>query len=572
MDTKLIQALIPYLPRFAEEEGDFFSVKRTELIQPLINQGYTQEVAENTLAILESLLDTLATLKPDYLQKGEWCFISFPAQLMALSVLTAMSDTNSRFFEANFWNTQGISNDKKEQQREVLKQLETQRQQSHRQQKATPIRYIHVAWSLIKHEGKILFYQREDTKKWHDNKAGDYGLVGGRVNQQDMTAFSGELSDKLKALQSPQVDLIKPALEQTLKRELSEEVGLCYQQHYTFKPWRELKPYQQVQGSAPNHALTEYFLNLYAIELTLEGFCFLQQQIQKDDRLVWFTLDEVTQGNTNDGRMAYIKALFADFSDDRTALKQALLALEDSFSANYLFKQHKYAISLPQTIETPIFLGVLGKESALEISLNSAQLALLLGLAAHCRGFKLINCHPDIEFYPYGWIKVQENTALQTDLIQLTQYFSHQNKLMIESHQNKLIIESQKDSYFRFSVAPEMIFFDDGLFSFSLNQADLEGVNTKVACLIKRGAITTALGMIEKVEKKIWMTLELATDLHELTKNQYSNETDFAEKIRNKYRKSKLQSNFSALGMRGLIRQDGGMLSVYCELESHLKK
>jgi len=43
----------------------------------LINADFSQEIAENTLAMLENLLDTLSTLNTDYLQGGEWCFISY---------------------------------------------------------------------------------------------------------------------------------------------------------------------------------------------------------------------------------------------------------------------------------------------------------------------------------------------------------------------------------------------------------------------------------------------------------------------------------------------------------------
>jgi hypothetical protein len=118
---KLIQALIPHLPRYAEEEGDFYSVKRDDLVNKLCGQdAIEQSTAKNAVDLCELLLDTLATLNADYLQKGEWRFVSFPAQLMATSVLTALSDGESRFFAPNFWNTQGISNDKKNQQRGVL--------------------------------------------------------------------------------------------------------------------------------------------------------------------------------------------------------------------------------------------------------------------------------------------------------------------------------------------------------------------------------------------------------------------------------------------------------------------
>lgn len=59
------------------------------------------------------------------------------------------------------------------------------RHRNHTSQQAQPIRYCYVAWSIIKLDGKILFYQREDTQKRYDKSAGDYGLIGGRANQND---------------------------------------------------------------------------------------------------------------------------------------------------------------------------------------------------------------------------------------------------------------------------------------------------------------------------------------------------------------------------------------------------
>ncbi len=103
MSAKLIQLLMPFLPRFAEEEGDFYSVPREALIDLLCQEHpIDRAIAENTIALLETLLDALAVLNTGYLQKGEWCFVSFPAQLMATSVLTALGDAESRLLRLIF--------------------------------------------------------------------------------------------------------------------------------------------------------------------------------------------------------------------------------------------------------------------------------------------------------------------------------------------------------------------------------------------------------------------------------------------------------------------------------------
>ncbi|WP_432741284.1 NUDIX hydrolase [Methylobacter sp. G7] len=558
MSANRIQTLISHLPRYAEEEGDFYGIPREDLINALCHQHHLDRaIAENTISLIETLLDTLAVLNTAYLQKGEWCFMSFPAQLLATSLLTALSDKESRFFADNFWNTQGIADAKKNQQREVLSVVENRRYEHHASHNAKPIRYIYVAWSMIKLDGNILFYQREDTQKRFDNKAGDYGLVGGRLNQHDVPG-NIDIPALLAELQSENSDLIKKALPETLKREIREEVGLVFEQHYRFKPWRSLKPYQQVQGSAPNHALTEYYLNIFQVELTLEGYLLLQQQIKRDDRLVWFAIDDVAKGETTDGKIAYIKALVDDFGEDRLALKTELSALPDSFAAGYLFDPPKYGLTLLIDAERPLLAGALGKEKPLDVALTPRQLSVLLGLAAHCRGFEFATIEENIIFHPYGWIDVKNNPTLQAELMQLAELFKDTD----------LIIENHHDVLFRLSVNPDVVYFDETLFTYSVHKAGLTGVKTKIQVSIERKAIATALGTTQVKTEDFTLTLEFAHKLQQLSEQPFSSDNEDGVKIEDVYKKGlHKEPRFLALGLRGLIRREAGFIRFCCRLE-----
>ena len=546
MTIDLIKTLIPLLPRFAEEEGDYYAVKRTDLIMSLCQQtGIETAIAENTVNLCEILLDSLATLKRDLLKQGEWCFVSFPAQLMALSVLTAMSDPDSSFFDNDFWNTHTVDNAKKEQQRAVLNLIENKRLAVHLNQAATPIRYIYVAWSIIKCDGKVLFHQREDTLKRHEQSAGDYGLVGGRVNQRDLDYFTGSMVEKLRVLQSNQRDKIAPALSETLKRELLEEVGLVYEQHYTFKPWRSLKPYQQVQGAAPNHALTEYFLDIYSIDLTLEGFCYLQQAGEKNERLVWFSVDELVSGKKSDGKSVYIRALCDDFDGDKEALKHELLNLGESFSANYLVNKNNYGITLSGNMHSPLIIGQLGKEKALDVTLTQEQLDLLLALAGHGRGFTLSSLKDGIGLHAYGWIEVQNESDLLDALIELS-------GMQIEP----LLVENEKDRFFRLSINPECLFFTDSFFNFSVKADDLNNSKSRVPLRIQRLAIKTALGTINAVDKQREIPISIAKGLLAIQSSS-GNDSQL-----DTYKKA-IHKEVMQLGMRGLVRKDAGEIKLY---------
>jgi len=52
-----------------------------------------------------------------------------------------------------------------------------------------------------------------------------------------------------------------------------------------------------------------------------------------------------------------------------------------------LFQPSKYGLTLPVDHQMPLLAGVLGKEKPLEINITDRQLAILLGLASHLRGF-----------------------------------------------------------------------------------------------------------------------------------------------------------------------------------------
>lgn len=544
MSTPFIQALIPHLPRYAEEEGYFYPVPRTALVDALCQAQLDRAAAETVVGLVETLLDTLAVLDTDSLQKGEWCWVSFPAQLLALSVLTAWGDPNSRFFASNFWNTRDIADAKKEQQREVLHHLETRRYEHHANRAAQPIRYIYVAWGIIKLDDKVLFYQREDTQKRHDKQAGDYGLIGGRLNQRDVP---GNWRDLLGELQSANSALIKVALPETLKRELHEEAGLVFARHYQFKPWRCIRPYQQVQGSAPNHGLTHYYLEVFHIELTLDGYLFLQQQVKRDERLAWFSLDEMIQGATSDGKIPYINALLNDFDNGPLALKAELSALPDSFTAGYLFPREKYGLTLLMNNEKPILAGVLGKEKILDKVLTQEQMALLLGLAAHGRGFEFSAITDNVTLHPYGWVDVSQNRHLQTGLIELAAALKGTD----------VIIECHRDVLFRLSVHPAMVYFDDQLFTFAVKAADLNGVATKIPVQIHRAAFTTALGSIKEITETFQITLEFAHKLRSLAFNTCAK--DDALNIEDTYKKGlHKKDKFLRLGLKSLIRQEAG--------------
>ena len=66
MPKNLIKTLIESMPRYAEEEGDFYSVHRNSLINALCQRHSVEDdIAENTVLLCEYLLDSLSVLQAD---------------------------------------------------------------------------------------------------------------------------------------------------------------------------------------------------------------------------------------------------------------------------------------------------------------------------------------------------------------------------------------------------------------------------------------------------------------------------------------------------------------------------
>ena len=267
--------------------------------------------------------------------------------------------------------------------------------------------------------------------------------------------------------------------------------------------------------------------------------------------MTWFSIAEMVKGETADGKIAYIKALIDDFKNDSPALETALTALPDSFNPHYLFQPTKYGLTLPVDHNRPLFAGVLGKEKPLAINFTDRQLALLLGLASHLRGFEFATVDNAITLHPFGWIEVNNHSTFQAELISLAESLK----------QTDLIIEKDRDQFFRLSISPEVVYFDENLFSLTVKQADLNGVQSKIPATIQRDSFDTAFGQVKGHSDVFKLPIEFAHKLKSLTVHQFSTENEEAVKIEDAYKKGlHKEPRFLALGLRGLIRREDGLV------------
>lgn len=544
----ILHTLIPLLPRYSEEGSNASRLIKPEAITTLINTfGAEQtQTITTTIELIENLFTSLALLDHEALQRGEWQFVSHPAQLCALSLLHTLTDPKQKLFPSSFWQTAGIGDAEKQKQKQVLAALEDRRYAQHLEHNAPPIRYVYVAWGIIKLDDKILLHQREASE--HTN---EYGLIGGRTNVSDLRQVLGEKAankDLLIALQTPNSPSMLQALEHTLYRECAEEIALHYtDSHYTMEIWRDLKPWQQCMGAAPNYALTQYFLRIYSLQLSTVGYLTLQQTLKrKSSHIIECTLDEIAIGITSDGaKKLRIDAIYSDFAADRHMLRQELAKLPNSYTNRYTYNSEKD--SLIFSLQHDILLGEAGKEKVFKVELNPEQKNLLSGMAAHGKGLSMqLNKNYSITLHQYGWIEIND-AMLLSQLTALSKYLRQHGFPYLE------LVESR---YIRLSLPPEFIFFDPSFFSYSLQQQD----EYNWLWQLHRQSISTVLGDVIAASESVTLKRSLASLLKNIASNIVVDDEHLPKKIR-----STLQNSYQNLGLKTFLITKDKKYAIACE-------
>ena len=521
------------LPLHAEEGGFCTTISRKDLLYAVTDTG-DAAATEAQLQIIERLFDSLSLLDSEQLAQGQWRFVSFSASLLARSLLETLADSDSRLLERHFW-----LSDQPEpvitEQRQILHELEIKRVCLHRHQCAKPIRYVHVAWAFIKLEGRFLLHHREDK---HRQDIANYVPIGGKLHLCDL-GESFSQAEALALMQSPaQADIFK-ALSVTLQREVAEETGLHFGEHYQFSEWRSLKPYRQVEGAGARHAYTEYQIVIYQLQLTRSGFFALMQCLHDSSALVWFSPAELAQSFKSDGKLAFVNALQTEWQDDVAKLTAVLDAFKDSYNDSNLDNIFNQPVTLP--VNNPLLLiGKTGAERELPIEWDEEQCRLLLALGWHRRGLAL-SLNEDIRAYPYGWLIIK-NEAICQQLIEMA------NQL---ADWDLPLIECVDSIAFRLNLATDAVFFADSLFRLQFIQE-----SNRIGIELTSESLITPIGALSASALFIPLSAKLTRELSQVaTAKVFQVENlNLPGLVRREIEKST-----QLRGLRKLMRQDNGI-------------
>lgn len=447
--------LLAALPLHAEEGTTRQMVHETALLDAM---GHDLDASAGTalLKMTQALFESTALLDQKMLFSGNWAFVSFPASLVARSLLATLSTSGQTLLPKHYWE-QGLHQPASnlEEQRQLLHQLEVRRQRFHPTQSAQPIRTVHVAWGIIKIEDNYLLIRRDDKKRASTR---DFGFPGGRLNMCDLPP-DAQCASSLNDLFLIDSELAATALANTLARELEEECGLTPDQYIAKAP-HIVPQFEKVEGVGNQHGLTQYNILVFPIQLNQEGeLQLLQREQESTHQMTWFTLDELLNDTRKDGKRAFVDALKNDKS---TAPAEFLQSFPNSITLGWPYAKETDAIDLPGAADETIRFGKTGKETEVALPLDTLEWGLLLLLAWHAKELPIDPNAESVSLLGRGWVRLLSTEGVET-AIRLV------SKL---TKQGLPAPQLLGDAYCRLPIDPEHLFLSQNLFSYFLPVGD----------------------------------------------------------------------------------------------------
>lgn len=440
------QIIFSSLPILAEEGNLQHAASVDEIDAKLIEKlGCSRDEATSRRLISQRLLQAICVLDDHALERGEWRFVSFPASLLARSLISGLAEPEQIFFPKNYWE-QGAHRpaDVVEEQRLLLYELESRRLQFHPQpEQARPIRVVHVAWGLIRLDGRFLLLHREDRNR---RGRGNYVMPGGRFNAVDWPQID---ETRLQDIQQLGQRLPLEVMENTLLREISEELGLKHKDHYQIRHWSDLSPWRQLEGARNHLAYSEYLMSLWHLELNEAGETCLLARLASQDH-VWFSKEEMQSQRLPDGTTSFLDALHGQFGQEFPNRLQDTPESRPDIRAG---GESDFTDFSP--IGPALRRGKTGKEKTIDLALDDWERRFLFALAWHARGLPL-KLAEGVETYLRGWVKLTADQLAPARLLA--------RKLMLSSHALMEISEG----LVRLALAPDCVYFAPEIYRFAL--------------------------------------------------------------------------------------------------------
>lgn len=522
----LFRVLLDALPLHAEEDAVREIVPEHDLVVQLSLRCGSADAARLFVVTIRRLLDSLGLLNHPDLLEGAWSFVSFPASLLARSILETLATEDHSFVDPGHWAQAGRLQDELiEGQREILRRIEIRRVSSHSGRPANPIRTVHVAWGLIKLGGRFPLKTREDRER---PGFGRFVFPGGRLRVLDLP-LQNRSAAGLRKLYSVSSPLANAALATTLARELDEELDLKPDE-YDAKLHRNLSPYQKLEGAANSHAYSNYNVGVFVVNLTRSGTLKVLDRVGSNPTVwAWFSPSEIAVAKRADGKSAFVDALMAEFGNQ---VEQFLRdEVPDSGTIPPAYTAETDAVDLPRQAGEPLIRGASGKERPLHFSPTQREWELLMVLGWHCRGLEVRMRGGAITQLGGGWLRLND-----ADLIETSRGMARRLDAC-----GFPVLEVDSIGHCRLSIESTLVYFHPELFEYRWLDEDEDK-----SVLLRIKEIDTTWATLVGAELRIRLTKSLTRNLRDAEDGKVP-EGDISRECRTHFESAK------ALGLRKFI-------------------
>lgn len=538
-----LQAFADALPIHAEEGPYREVVGESALLEALCGVRKAQS-GEVILDVLHRVFESLRLLDRHELTLGNWAFVSFPAYLLGRSLLETISTPGQALFDDDYWQQGGHQPDAVvEEQRRLLADFESRRVRLHPTKHAAPIRFVTVAWGVIRLGSQFLMVHREDKSR-KDTK--NYVFPGGRLNLNDLPP-EDRCAKSLRALHKNKLKLPYGPVN-TLSRELAEELRLRADVDYCATLYRTLKPYRKVEGPRNSHAYTEYRITIYSIKLSPEGEARLLDHVSQAQGMEWFNLNDLlAPRGTPDGNVAFIDALRDEFLK---SLPDFLSSIPDSSGTPYRFTAESDAVDIPAVVGMSFRVGKTGKEKDHLVPLAVSELSMLNMLVVHARKLGLQPVEDHICLLGGGWAKLNS--------VEATNVAGSLTRKLAEA--GLPLVQLVNVVYVRLAIDPGLVFFRETTFSYRLDGYELQLL---LSATMTPWATSNNVRQAVQLDSTLKLTITQIQNNGKLWKGEKILEgKDFDREVR-----EKIDKHLRPVGLRKLIRTEQEEYSIEVPLE-----
>lgn len=532
--TKLLEVFPRILPRIAEEGGDREEIPQADLIRRLIEATETDlNTATAVTGCLRRLLQGLSILDERMLASDVWGFVSFPASLMARSILTGMGSAEFRWLEPGFWDASDYRIDR---QRALIKRSEELR--ATLPVKLIPIRRVWVSWAWMAMDGKFLMVRREDPGLRREGSRGQFVFPGGRVAAEDLRGEAFQTTaNRLDFFDSNvEIDLdhSRHAFSVALIRELLEELEIPHADIEAATPVDDPIYYETVEGAKSAYSATAYCIQPFGISLKDSGKTRLLRSLAAyPERYAWFSAEELKAGVNAGGDEAFVDAI----RDQDAPLdpERLVVSIGDALPS-------KDVVEIPGNTSESFVIGVTGRERRRHMDLGSQDIELLNWLAAVRKGEAIESLSPNVSVVnDVGWVLVDDDSVF-TSLKSLASRLEANNMPFLDFH----------DRAVRLNVA--MAYFSSSMFSMEILD---ERRGKSYLLKLRRGCLQSALGVVRAQEASVSLPEILGNAIYSLNEGDPKPALDNMDSVKRMQRD--IRDFLDKLGARLLIRQVDGV-------------